>query len=133
VILALVNVPIVDSLNSLELDAQQVLEGHLRVTVAKGISRPCNFVYVSEFFVHPVHADRVLIEDVVVVANSFVVLDPSAVDDVQLPFFDHFLHIGLLFDWNVFVPIFEKDDLGHEVFSLFVLDQGVVHRIENFL
>ncbi len=86
--LALVNVPVIDSLNSLELESEQMLKGNLRVTVSKGVSGPSDAIDVPELFIHPVHSYSVLIEDVVVVADCLVVFDPSAVGDVKLAVFE---------------------------------------------
>ncbi len=80
--LVLMNIPVVHSFNSLELKPQQMFQRYLRVTVSKRVRGPADFVYVPKLLVHPVHAHRVLVQNIVVVAYCLVVLDPATISDI---------------------------------------------------
>ena len=81
------------------------------MTVSKRVCGPADLVHISKLFIHPVHAYRVLVQDVVVVAHCLVVLDPAAVGNVQLTILEQFLHILSFCLVQVLVPVLEKDDL----------------------
>lgn len=83
-----VDVSIIDSFDALKLHSNNTLEGCLRVGVSKTVSGPSYFYHVSELAIQEVLAEGVLIQDIIVVANSFIVLHPSTIGYFQLSLFN---------------------------------------------
>ena len=93
----MIDVSIVDSFDSLELKAEQVLKGDLRMAMSKRIGGPSYSVDISKLFIHPVHSNRVLIEDIIIVADGLIIFNPAAIHNVDLAIFKHFLNGCFLF------------------------------------
>jgi hypothetical protein len=116
-LLSLVNVSVINSLNSLELKSEQTFQSNLRMTVSKTISCPTNFINVSELFIHPVHTNCILVKNIFIIANGFVILYPTAVGNVDLTIFQKFFYSLFLTFRNIFIPIFEENNLCNKIFS----------------
>ena len=80
----MVDIPLINPFDSLEFEAKEVLEGDLGVGVPEAIGGPGYFSGVVDFLLEVVETERVLVEDIVEVADCFVVFDPAGVDDFEL-------------------------------------------------
>ena len=125
--LPLVNVPVVDPLDSLSLKAQEMLDGGLRMRVSEAVGGPAYFSDLSELFVEPVVANGILVNDVVDVAHGLVVFDPASVGDLQLSALNELLDLLPPLCREVLVPVLEEDYFRHEVFAEGVFQQALQH------
>lgn len=95
------------------------------------ISRPSNFSLNPELSMQKYRSDCVLVQNIIHVANSLVIFDPSAIRYLQLTILYKFFDLFLFIRTKIFVPIFEKEYFSHKIFSALVFSQGLIHRVEN--
>ena len=82
------------------------------------VSGPGDLNDFTKLLVEPVVTDCILIDDIINIADSFIVLDPSSVGDLELTVFDELFYFLFAGVGEIFVPIFEEDGFSHEIFSL---------------
>ena len=99
----------------------------------EAVSGPTYLCLHSELSIQPIVTDSVLVEYVIDVTDCLVVLDPSAVGDLELAFLDEFLYLFLLVVVEGVVPILEEDDLGHEILSDCAAGKCLFHGVEDGL
>lgn len=51
----------------------------------------------------------VLVDNIVDIADSFVIFYPASISDLDLSVFDQVLKFLLTGTWKIIIPIFEKD------------------------
>ena len=117
-IFSLIYISVINSLYSLDLYSENVFNGSLRVGMSKTISGPGNLNNFTKLLVEPVVTDCILIDDIINIADSFIILDPSSVGYLELTIFDELFHFLLAGVGEVIVPIFKEDGLSHKIFSL---------------
>ena len=86
--------------------------------MAEAIGRPADPTDITKLIVQPVHSDSVLFDDIVVVADGFIILDPAKVDHLQLTVIQQLLELILLCLIHVVVPILHEEHLRHEIPSV---------------
>ena len=117
-IFSLIYISVINSLYSLDLNAKNVFNGSLRVGVTETISGPGDLDDFTKLLVEPVVTDCILIDDIINIADSFIILDPSSVRYLELTIFDELFYFLFAGAGEVIVPIFEEDGLSYEIFSL---------------
>lgn len=97
--------------------------------VSKTISCPADLDGYLKCFVHVVHADCILIEDVIKITYCLVVLDPTSVGYLQLPIMQQLCHLSFLCRSDIVKPILEEDYLSCEELAFTVFGKGCQHRV----
>ena len=117
---SLINVSVIDSFNSLEFKTKKMFQCYLWVTVTKWVSCPSDFVDVPKLFIHPIHTNSILIQNIFVITHCFIIFNPTTVWDIKLTIFQEFFDLLFLTSINILIPVFEKDDFRDEIFTLFI-------------
>ena len=130
-IFMLVNISIVYSLYTLELYSQDVFEGSLWMWMPKWVSCPAYLHYIFEFLMEEVHADSILINDVIIVADCFIVFNPSTVSNLKLSIFQQLRDLILFLFVQVIIPILKENNLCYEVLPVGRINQGIKHGVED--
>ena len=90
----------------------------LRVGMSETVSSPGDLNNFTKLLVEPVVTDCILIDDIINIADSFIILDPSSVGYLELTIFDELFYFLFAGAGEVIVPIFEEDGFSYEIFSL---------------
>lgn len=109
------DIHLIDSLGSLHFEAEFIEQGRIRMGVSKGIRGPGDPTDDPEGLQHKVHANRKLLDDVIIVADGFVALDPPGIGYLQLSVANELpelLFFGLI---HPGIPVLEEDRFGHEI------------------
>ena len=102
----------------MDLNSKDMFNGGLRVGMSETVSSPGDLNNFTKLLVKPVMTDCILIDDIINIADSFIILDPSSVCDLELTIFDELFYFLFASAGEVIIPIFEEDDLSYEIFSL---------------
>ena len=124
-IFPIINISIIDSFNSLEFYTKNMLKSNLRVRVSKTISCPSDFSLNTKLGMHKVMTNSVLIKNIIKIANSLIILNPPCIRYLQLTVLDQSLHLLSLWLRNVLIPILEKHNLCHKIFSIWLSCQSI--------
>lgn len=73
----------------------------------------------------------ILINNIVDVANCFVIFNPPSICYFQLSIANELSDFSFHIIWDKVIPVFEKYDFSDKIFSFFVGFKGWVHGIEN--
>ena len=129
-IFSLIDISIIYPLYSLDLYSKNVFNGGLRVGMSETISSPGNLNNFTKLLVEPVMTDCILIDDIINIADSFIILDPSSVCDLELTIFNELFYFLFAGAREVVIPIFEEDNLSYKIFSLGAGGQTCQHWVE---
>ena len=94
-----------------------MLECSLGMRMTKTISSPSYFNLIVKVLLEEVHSQSVLVENIVVVADSFIILHPAAICDFKLTCLKELFDFLLLIIIYIIVPVFKEDRLSDKIFS----------------
>ena len=114
----LIDVSVIYSFNSLELYSQKMFNCNLRVRMAKTIGSPSNFVLIFELFIEEIHSERVLVNNIIIVANSLIILHPCCITDLELFVIKQFFYLLFFIFSQKVIPVLKEDSLGDKIFSI---------------
>jgi hypothetical protein len=73
---------------------------------------------------------RILINDIINIANCLIVLNPATISYLELAWLDEFFYFLSHLRSDIIIPVLEKNNFSYEVFSCFRLAKSFVHRVK---
>lgn len=83
--------------------------------MAKRIGGPANLDLKGKLLHHPVMPNGILIQYIIIVADSFIIFHPASIPNLDLSVMEKISNLLLLGGFEVVVPIFEEDNFCDEI------------------